>query len=393
MSGIKDRVAIIGMGCTKFGEHWSKSLDDLIVDAAYEAYEDAGIEPKDINMAWFGLLYSFGQARGTMLAHALKLDYIPITRVENACATGTDAFRNASYAVAAGVCDIALVVGAEKLKDSGYSGLPNGQAPPWNSKVDPLLPPPAEFALAATRYFERYGLSYEEGKRLIGQIAVKNHKNGTLSPKAHFQKEITLEQVLNAPLISSPLGVFDCTGVSDGAAAAIITTPEIAKRLKKDYILVKGLGITCGAKQATLNDNYDYTHFEETVVAGQLAYKEAGIKNPREEIDVAEVHDCFTITEMLIYEDLGFSPRGRAREDIESGFFTSEGGLPVNIDGGLKCFGHPIAASGLRMIYEVYKQLQGKAGQRQLKKVDIGLTHSLGGSPGQFVCAVGIFGR
>ena len=393
MEGIKDRVAIIGMGCTKFGEHWNLSADDLIVQAAYEAYEDAGIEPQDIQAAWLGMQYSLGTARGTMLSSALKLDYIPITRVENACATGTDAFRNACFAVAAGIYDLVLVVGVEKLKDSGSSGLPVSYAPFWTSRVEPPVPAPVQFAQAATRYFHQYGLSYEEGKRTLAKIAVKNHHNGTLSPKAHFQKEITVEQAVNAPIVAYPLGLFDCCGVSDGAAAAIITRPDIAKNYRSDYILVKGLGLSCGAKQALLQDDYDFVHFQETVMAANSAYKEAGIKNPREEIDLAVVHDCFSITELLIYEDLGFSPRGKAKEDIDAGFFTLEGGLPVNTDGGLKCFGHPIGASGLRMIHEIYKQLQGKAERRQLKKADIGLTNNLGGQPGHFTCAVTILGQ
>ncbi len=393
MTGIKDRVAVVGMGCTRFGEHWDKSAEDLMVEAAYEACEDAGIDPGDIQAAWLGFNYSLGTARGTMLSHALKLEYIPVTRVENACCTATDAFRNACYAVAAGIYELVLVLGVEKLKDAGVSGLPVSYAPMWGSRVEPPAPAPVQFALAATRYFHHYGLSYEEGKRTLAKIAVKNHRNGSLNPKAHFQKEISLEQAVKAPIIASPLGLFDCCGVSDGAAAAIITTPERARKIRDDYILVKGLGLSCGARQAVLQDDYDMVHFEETVAAARTAYQEAGIKNPREEVDLAIVHDCFTITELLIYEDLGFSPRGGAKEDIDAGFFTLEGGLPVNTDGGLKCFGHPVGASGLRMIYEVYKQIQGKAGARQVKKADIGLTHNLGGWPGHFTCAVAIFGR
>lgn len=389
MGSIKDRVAIIGMGCTKFGERWDCDAYDLMVEAAYEAYEDAGVEPKDIQAAWVGTTGS--GTRGTFLAYPLKFDYIPITRIENACATATDAFRNAAYAVAAGIYDIVLVVGVEKLKDSGYAGL----APykPKGSEVEPPVPPPVQFALAATRYFHHYGLTYEEGKRTLAQIAVKNHHNGTLNPKAHFQREITIEQVLNAPMIAWPLGLFDCCGVSDGASAAIIVRTEDAKKFRDDYILVKALGLSCGGKQGQLHDDYDFVHFEENVRAAKMAYEEAKIVSPREEIDLAVVHDCFTITELIIYEDLGFSPRGKAKEDVESGFFTLEGGLPVNTDGGLKCFGHPVGASGLRMIYEVYKQLQGKADKRQIKDAKIGLTHNLGGLPGDFTAAVGIFSR
>lgn len=387
MNGIKDRVAIIGMGCTKFGERWDAGPADLMVEAAYEAYADAGIEPDDIQAAWLGTVSSF--RTGQPLAEALKLDYIPITRVENACATATDAFRNAAYAVAAGIYDMVLAVGVEKLKDSGFSGLAVPEAP--GSDVAPPTPPPAQFAMAATRYFHQYGIPYAEGKRTLAEIAAKNHHNGSLNSRAHFQREVSLEQVVNAPMVAWPLGLFDCCGVSDGAAAAIITTPEIARRLRPDYVLVKALALSVGAFGA-LRSDWDFTHFPESVRAGQAAYQEAGIAHPRQELDLAMVHDCFTITELIIYEDLGFSPRGQASADVAAGAFALEGELPVNTDGGLKCFGHPIGASGIRMIYEVYKQLQGKAEARQLQKADLGLTHNLGGRPGSFTCSVAIFG-
>ncbi|MEW6033817.1 MAG: acetyl-CoA acetyltransferase [Chloroflexota bacterium] len=391
MGSIKDKVAIIGMGCVKFGELWNKSVDDLIVEAAYEAYEDAGVEPKDIQAAWVG---SMGSGwRGCMLSIPLKLEYIPISRNENACATASDAFRNACYAVAAGVYDLALVMGVEKLKDTGFAGLDVSKVEPTGTNVAPPCPPPVQFALAATRYFHHYGLSFQQGKETLAKIAVKNHYNGARSPKAHFQREITLEQALKAPMVAWPLGLFDCCGVSDGAAAAIITRTELARKYRQDYVTVKGLGLTCGAKQGVLQDDYDFVHFEENVTASKRAYAEAGITDPRNEVDLASVHDCFTITELLIYEDLGFSPRGKAKEDVDSGFFSLQGGLPVNTDGGLKCFGHPVGASGLRMIYEVYKQLQGKAGERQLKDPKVGLTHNLGGLPGEFACAVIVLGK
>ncbi len=388
MQGIKDRVAIIGMGCTKFGERWESGPADLIVEAAYEAYEDAGVDAKDIQAAWLGTVQSF--RTGQPLAQALKLDYVPITRVENACATATDAFRNASYAVAAGIYDIVLAIGVEKLKDSGFSGLAVGEG--VTSGVEPPTPPPSQFAMAATRYFHHYGIPYEEGKRILAQIASKNHHNGTLNAKAHFQREVSVEQIMKAPMIAWPLGLYDCCGVSDGAAAAIITTPEIAKSFRRDYVLVKALGLAVGSF-GMLRDDWDFVHFPENVRAAQAAYQEADITNPREEIDLASVHDCFTITELIIAEDLGFSPRGKARDDVEAGAFSLEGDLPINTDGGLKCFGHPIGASGIRMIYEVYKQLQGKAGQRQLQKADLGLTHNLGGRPGSFTASVALFGR
>jgi acetyl-CoA C-acetyltransferase len=390
MEGIKDRVAVVGMGCTKFGERWDVDGLDLLVEAAYEAYEDAGISPSDIQAAWLGTVGSF--STGQPLAQALKFNYIPITRVENACATATDAFRNACYAVAAGIYDIVLAAGVEKLKDSGFTGLAIGRPP--STEVEPPVPPPSQFAFAATRYFHHYGIPYEEGKRILAQIAVKNHHNGSLHPKAHLRREITVEQAVKAPMIAWPLGLFDCCGVSDGAAAAIITRPDIARSMGRDHILVKGLGVAVGGMQGLLMDDYDFVHFPENLAAAQTAYEEAGIRNPRQEIDLAEVHDCFTITELIIYEDLGFSARGKAREDVEAGSFAmGEGDLAVNPDGGLKCFGHPIGASGLRMIYEVYNQLLGRAGPRQLKKADIGITHNLGGRPGSFTASVAVFGR
>ncbi len=391
MGGIKDKVAVVGMGCTKFGEKWQQNAEDMMVEAAHEAFEDAGIEPKDVQAAWLATMWS-GRS-GTMLSRALRTNYIPVTRVENLCCSGTDAFRNACYAVAAGVYDIVLAIGTEKLKDSGWAGLPG---PPTDYDFYPINPPvgPApDFAQLAIGYMERYGVSYEELKAALSKTAVKNHHNGALNPKAHFQREITFEQAQNAPMIAWPLGLYDCCGVSDGAAAAIICRADMAKSFRDDYILVKGLNVACGFEQSLSLQDWDNAHVPENVAAARGAYEEAGIKNPREEVDMAEVHDCFTITELVIMEDLGFSPRGKVIEDVNSGFFELDGGLAVNPDGGLKCFGHPIGASGLRMIYEVYKQLQGKAGPRQLKKIDIGVTHNLGGYPAIAVVSVAVFGR
>jgi acetyl-CoA C-acetyltransferase len=386
---IKDKVAIIGMGCTKFGENWKQGANDMIIEAAYEAYADAGIDPKDIDAAWLGTFYT--SASGLSIARPLKLQYKPVTRVENFCATGTEALRGAAYAVAAGVCDIALAVGFEKLKDSGYSGLEMG-AGVFDSFVHADVTGPGQFAMMATRYFARYGLSPQEGKEMIGKISVKSHHNGSLCPKAHFQREVSLEQVLKAPIIAAPLGLFDCCGVSDGAAAAIVTRADLAKNFRKDPIRIKALQIAVGGEN-TMKDSYDFTHVDETCAAAAAAYKEAGITNPREEISMAQVHDCFSITEAVTMEDLQFSQRGKVREDIESGFFNLDGGLPVNTDGGLKCFGHPIGASGIRMMYECYKQLQGKADKRQLKDPKLALTHNLGGQPPGAIVAVAIVGQ
>ncbi len=394
---IKDRVAILGMGCTRFGERWDASAADLLVDAAYMAFEDAGIGPEDVEAAWLGTTTG---STGMTLSEPLRLQYIPITRVENACATASDAFRNACYAVAAGIYDIVLAIGVDKFKDSGISGLGDGGAAGPSHAMVAESTPPRQFAMLATTYFDKYGLSYEEGKHMIGRVSWKSHKNGAINKNAHFQKEVSMEQILNSPMVSWPLGLFDCCGVSDGAAAAIITTPEIAKSRNKDPVFVKALQIAMAPRDGNFNTKYDFLHVEATVRAGEKAYEEAEVKTPREEISMAEVHDCFSITEAVTMEDLRFSPRGKVRDDIENGFFDLDGKLPVQLDGGLKCFGHPIGASGLRMIYEMYLQLQGRADEilnpgcpsRQLPNPKLGLTHNLGGSPDGCAIFVGIVG-
>jgi len=391
MESIKNKVAIVGMGCVRFGEHFDKSIDDMMIDAAYEAYADAGIESKDIQAAWFGNLWS-GHT-GQILAAPLKLSYIPVTHTENACATGSEALRGACYAVASGACDIALALGVEKLKDTGFMGLPQTRPnATWSYRLSSMTAP-AGFALMATRYFAKNKLSFEEGKKLLAQIAVKNHYNGSISPKAQFQKEISLEMAMKAPMIASPLGLFDCCPVSDGAAAAIVVRADMAKSFRPDPIYVKALQICQGPREGFMNPVYDYAHVEETRRAGVTAYAEAGIKDPAREISCAEVHDCFTITELTIMEDLQFSQEGKAPEDVAAGRYSLKGELPVNTDGGLKCFGHPIGATGLRMMYEVYKQLQGKADKRQIKNPTIGLTHNQGGEPGAAVVSVAIVGN
>jgi len=390
--GIKDEVAIIGMGCTQFGERWDVGLEDLAIEAAYEAYEDAGVDPEDIEACWFSTasapLIGIG---GTTAANALKLRDIPIIRNENWCTSGNIALFEACLAVASGMFDIVMALGVEKLKDTGYAGLGTGRG--MSPVLEARRTAPGSFGLIAKRYFEQYGLSNEEGKELIGKIAVKNHDNGSLTPKAHFHNKITLEKVIKAPIIAWPLGLFDCCGNSDGGACAIVTRRDLAKNFRSDPIYVKGVGVAMDSLLPHNRPGFDWLKFDSLVTSSKKAYEMAGIKDPRNEIDVAEVHDCFTITELAIYENLGFSPWGKAKEDVESGFFTRNGGLPVNIDGGLKCFGHPVGASGLRMTYEVYKQLQQKVDnpERQIKNPRLGLSHTFGGPPQ--VSAVTIFGN
>jgi acetyl-CoA C-acetyltransferase len=393
--GIRDKVAIIGMGCTTFGEHFDRSVEELIVESCMEAIHDAGIDKKDIGAAWSGTCYeetSIGKASIT-LSVALKLPFVGTTRVENWCATGTEALRGASYAVAAGAYDICLACGVEKLKDTGYGGLPQNEVQ-WGTVrrlVDSNQTAPGMFAMLATRYFARYGIAPDEGKRMLAMISAKSHRNGALNPKAHLRREVTVEQIVNAPIVAWPLGLFDCCGVSDGSAAAIVCRADMAKKFRPDPVYIKSLQISASSGVEMLYDD-DWTHVESTTHAAAAAYKEAGIKNPREEISMAEVHDCFSITEAITMEDLQFSGRGKVKQDIESGFFELKGGLPVQPDGGLKSFGHPVGASGLRMVYEMYKQLQGKAGPRQIKDPKFGLTHNLGGVPSVNVASISIVG-
>ena len=395
-TGIKDKVAIIGMGCTKFGEHWDKGSEDLIVEAFIEAITDAGIEKADIKAAWFSSCYeeiNVGKS-ALPLSRTLKLPFIPVTRVENLCASGSEALRGAVYGVASGAYDIALALGAEKLKDTGYGGLPEFSTilGTKNRVIFPSLSAPGSFAMMANRYFSKYALSTEEGKRTLAKISVNSHKNGAKNPRAHLRKAITEEDVLRAPIIASPLGLYDCCGVSDGAAAAIVCRADMAKDFRKDPVFVKALQIGVSSGEELGYTGWDGTYVETTTRTASRAYEEAGIKTPREQLSMIEVHDCFSITELVTYEDLRISERGKAKNDIEEGFFSIAGKIPSQPDGGLKCFGHPIGASGLRMMYEIYKQLQGKAGERQIKNPVLGLTHNLGGLPQMNVVSIAIAG-
>ncbi len=395
-TGIKDKVAIIGMGCTQFGERWDAGTEHLLVEAFREALADAGIERRQIEAAWYGSCMDGVNVGNSAIpaAMALRLEGIPVSRMENMCATGTEALRGATYAVASGAVDIALAIGAEKLKDTGYGGLPVPFKGTLNGAWMPLGSAPAGFAQLASSYRAKYGISKEDLKRAMAHVSWKSHQNGVHSPKAHLRKAVTMEQILNAPMIAEPLGLFDCCGVSDGAACAIVTTPEIARALgKTDLVTIKSLQLSISAGRESGTNQWDGSYVPNTRNAARRAYAEAGITNPREELSLIEVHDCFSITELVTMEDLGISKDGQAVRDILDGFYDATGPMPCQIDGGLKCFGHPIAASGLRMIYESYQQLQGRAGARQLNNVRLGLSHNLGGVPFNGVAAVTIIGR
>jgi len=395
-AGIRDRVAIIGMGCTEFGERWDKGAEDLMVDAFEDALADAGIDRKQIEAAWIGnALDDINVGNSALpLAHALRLQEISVSRVENMCATGTEALRAATYAVASGAVDFALALGVEKLKDTGYGGLPLRTKGLANDLWMPYGSAPGTFAQLAGAYTARHGVSADDLKRAMAHVSWKSHQNGALNPKAHLRKKISIDQILAAPMIADPLGLFDCCGVSDGAACAIVTTPDIARSLGRDNpVTVKAIQLCASNGWEMQYGAWDGASVRNTLVAARRAYAEAGITDPRQDLSLTEVHDCFSVTELVTMEDLGLSDEGRALFDILDGRYDAAGELPCQIDGGLKCFGHPVGASGLRMAYEVYSQLEGRAGERQRDNVRLGLTHNLGGSPFNSVAAVAILGR
>src|ERR1700743_2874036 len=288
-TGIKDKVAILGMGCSKFGERWDMGAEELMVEAYLEAMQDAGVETSQIDAAWFGTAIEeqhVGKG-GTPLSVALRLPNIPVTRVENFCGSGSEGFRGAVYAVAAGACDIALALGVEKLKDTGYGGLPQREgaslAPVWSANGSA----PGNVAQLASAYRAKHGVSREDLKRAIAHVSVKSHANGAKNPKAHLRKPITEEECLNAPMMAEPLGLFDCCGVSDGAACAIVTTPEIARSLgKKDLVTVKALQLAVSNGWESQGAGWDGSYFHTTRVAAAHAYKEAGITDPRRQISL-----------------------------------------------------------------------------------------------------------
>ena len=393
--GIKDKVAIVGMGCTPFKEHWDKGVDDLLIDATSETFTSAGLTKDDVDAYWLGTAQS-GMS-GVTLAAPLKLEGKPVTRVENYCASGSEALRQAAYAVASGAYDVAMAVGVEKVKDGGYQGLNAFPIP--NDGTARSLTAAAMFSLIVPAYAERYGVDEDVLRRVLAGIAAKNHYNGARNPRAQFRREMDVDAICNAPPVAGRLGVFDCAGVADGSAAAIVVRAEDAHRYTDKPLYIKALSFVAGNGSGLIDPNYDYTTFPEVAQCAADAYAQAGITDPRHQLAMAEVHDCFTPTELVLMEDLGFSERGQAWKDEEAGIFALEGELPVNPDGGLKSFGHPVGASGLRMHFENWLQLRGEAPDtRRILTTDgtagrhLGLVHNLGGYPGEMVSFVSILG-
>jgi acetyl-CoA C-acetyltransferase len=363
---------VVGTGMIKFGRFFEKSFDDLLEEAYLNVLDDIekGIEPKkDIDAVWYGTLDIANEGMsGAAVSHATGLFEKPITQVVNACATGSDAFRNAVIAVEAGRADVAMVIGAEKMHDD-TEGLIAAAAHKrlWRGRGVTM---PAFFGMRATRHMKEYRTTREQ----IAEISVKNHENGSRYPYAHQQFECSVDDVKDSPTVSYPLNLYDCCPVTDGAAAVVVASEDIAREFTTDPVRVAASALSTDSFQRAEEDSL--THFGATRRAADQAYEEAGL-NPKE-IDVAEIHDCFSITELLTYEDLGFCGIGEGGKFVEDGHTRIDGDIPVNPSGGLLAKGHPIGATGVAQIAEIYDQLRGEAGDVQVDNPKIGLQHNIG---------------
>ena len=373
-------VAVIGIGITKFGELWDKSFRQLIAEAGSKAILDAGIEGKEIDGMYVGSMSSgrfVGQEHvGALVADAAGFSHahIPSTRVEGACASGGLAVRQGYLSIASGMNDIVVVGGMEKMNDVGGNDatatLATAADQEWEAFFGATFP--ALYAMIATRHMHEYGTTKEQ----LAQVAVKNHANGAKNPYAQYRREITLELAMNATTVAYPLGLLDCSPVTDGAASLILCTADKAKKYTDKPIKIIGSGQ--GSDSLALHGRRDICTLDATLHAAKTAYKQAGITS--KDIDFAEVHDCFTIAEICAIEDLGFVKKGEGGKAIDNKITTLDGSLPVNTSGGLKSKGHPVGATGVAQMVEVIQQLRGEAEARQLKDAKIGLAHNVGGS-------------
>ena len=367
-------VAVIGVGMTQFGELWNKSIKDIFVEAATKAIKNAGVD--HIDSMYVGSMSSglfVGQEHlGAMLADYLGQNPIPATRVESACASGGAAFRAAYFEVASGASDIVLAGGVEKMTDGADVTEALAPAADQEYEVYQGVTFPGLYAMIANTHMHQYGTTREQ----LAAVAVKNHKNGSNNPNAQFKSPVTLEQVMNSTLVADPLRLLDCSPVSDGGAAVILCSMDIAKKFAKNLIKIKG---TAQASDTiALHSRKSLTTLNSVITAAQKAYKMAGV-TPKD-INFAEVHDCFTIAEIVVTEDLGFFEKGKGGSAAEKGLTSLEGKIPINTSGGLKSKGHPVGATGIAQIIEVYEQLTGQAKKRQAKNAHIGLAQNMGGS-------------
>ncbi len=381
-------VSVIGIGETRIGRFPDRSLRDLIQEAGEKAIADAGIGKEDVKalfMSNFNSQFLCGQGHiGPLASEILGLGSIPAIRVEGACASGSLAFRQALIAVASGMYDVVLVGGVEKMTHQSTEIVTAGIASASDFELEASLGAtfPAIFAMIANRYFHEYGNVRNE----MAMCAVQNHENALLNPDAQLHKRITIDLVKNAMSIASPLTIYDCSLVSDGAAFVVLAATDLAKSFSRKRI-VEVVGCGQAGDTLTIASKRSLTTFDATVNAASQAYVMAGITPSQ--IDLAEVHDCFTITQIINTEDLGFFAKGKGAFALAEGKTAANGQIPINVSGGLKAKGHPIGATGLSQIYEVVTQLRGEGGMRQLKQADIGLTHNIGGTAA--TCVVSIF--
>lgn len=380
-----EKVCVIGAGSTKYGK-LPDSISDITIQASIEAIDSAGIEPKEIKAGYISNVFGVADKQvhlGPVVMSNLGISERPSLSIESACGSGSVSFREAFANVAAGFYDAVLVTGVEKVTHTGTE---------WTTTYFSYCSDffyegqagasfPGLFASMARAYLTEFKATEED----LAMVAVKNHENGFLNPKAHLRKKITVDDVMNSAVVASPLKLYDCCPFSDGASSVILCNEKFAKDHTKDYIRVIGSGR--GGSPAALQGREHLTTIPSTKIAAEAAYKMAGI-TPKD-IDFAEVHDCFTIAEIVDTEDLGFFEKGKGVEGVREGQTARNGSIPINPSGGLKSKGHPIGATGVGQVVEVFDQLTGKAGERTIKDAKIGLTQNFGATGAS--CAVHIF--
>lgn len=375
------KVAVLGAYQTKFGELWDKSLEDLIAEAVFGAVEESGISIDKIQIGFVGNMLSAitaGQNHlGALLSEITNLS-VPFVRIEAACASGGLAVAQACLAIESGQYEVALVVGAEKMTDLSSEDIAQAlMSAASEQERQAGLSFPGLYALMAQAYMHKFGAQEKD----LAEVAVKNHYHASLNPKAQYPFEITLSDVLQSNLVSSPLKLLDCSPISDGAAALILCSEDFALKVKKNPVFIVGSGQA--SDTLSLSKRASLTELLSTQKAAKKAFAQAKLE--RKDIDFLEVHDCFTIAEILAIEDLGFYPKGRGFEAAAKSETKLGGNLPVNLSGGLKACGHPVGATGVKQVVEVYTQLNHLAGERQLKGASVGLTHNVGGTGGTAV--------
>ena len=380
------RVAVIGTGMTKWGELWDKSLRDIAVETALLAMDDAGTDKIEsmYTGCMTGGLFVGQEHLASVIPDYLGLTPISSTRVESACASGGLAVRQAFIDVASGMHDIVLAIGVEKMTDVGGDEATYALATAADQDYEVFngVTFPGLYAMMAMDHMNKYGTTREQ----LAKVAVKNHEHGSKNPLAQFPQKITVKNVLESVLIADPLRILDCSPITDGSAAVIVCPLDMAEKYANGRPIVEITGTGHGTDTIALHCRDDLSYLKATEVAAKEAYKMAG-KTP-EDLDLVEVHDCFTIAEIMVTEALGLFEKGQGGKAIDEGLTNYGGKIPVNVSGGLKSKGHPVGATGVAQIYELVKQLRGDGGERQVEGAKVGMTQNMGGSGGSTVCHI-----